>query len=93
MINNEKKSLENLSPKYWADKIDNKIFIIHGANDSMVPYTESIQLDNILPDSELFISYLYEHNEISTNRSKFFILKEIFRFINFYKKLFTHYEN
>ena len=93
MIENENESLKRLSPKFWADKINNKIFIIHGANDSMVPFTESIQLANILPNSELFISYLYEHNEISTNRSKFFILMEILRFINFYKKLFTHYEN
>ena len=69
------------------------MFIIHGANDSMVPYTESIQLAEILPNSELFISHLYEHDELFTNRGVFFIFMEIIKFINFYAKFFTHYEN
>ena len=91
MIENEKKCLEHLSPINWANQIENKVFIIHGANDSMVPYTESIKLAKVLPNSELFISYLYEHNEISTNRGVFFISKEIIRLIIFYYKLFKHY--
>ena len=93
MIENEQSNMTELSPKIWAHHILNKVFIIHGANDSMVPYTESIQLAKILPNSELFISYLYEHNEISTNRGPIFIMKEIIRFINFYAKLFNHFEN
>ena len=93
MIERESQSLKNLSPSNWANQIQKKVFIIHGANDSMVPFTESIQLAEILPNSELFISHLYEHTEISTNRSKFFIFIEIIRFINFYAKLFSHYEN
>ncbi len=93
MIDGGRQSLESLSPSHWANQIRNKVFIIHGANDSMVPFTESIQLSEILPNSELFISHLYEHNEISTNRSIFFIFIEIIKFINFYAKLFTHYED
>jgi len=93
MIERENQNLKNLSPSYWANQIQNKVFIIHGANDSMVPFTESIQLSEILPDSELFISHLYEHNEISTNRGKFFIFIEVVRFIIFYAKLFSHYES
>jgi hypothetical protein len=93
IINKEHQALNNLSPSDWANQIRNKVFIIHGANDSMVPFTESIQLSEILPNSELFISHLYEHNEISTNRSIFFIFIEIIKFINFYAKLFTHYED
>ena len=93
IIDGEQEALKYLSPTFWGNKIKNKIFIVHGANDSMVPYTESIQLAKSLPNSELFISYLYEHNEISTNRSKLFIFKEVIRFINFYAKLFSHYES
>ena len=93
IIKQEHQNLKKLSPKYWANKIQNKVFILHGANDSMIPFTESIQLSEILPNSELFISHLYEHNEISTNRSVFFMFMEIIKFIHFYAKLFTHYED
>ena len=50
MIENEQSNMTELSPKIWAHHILNKVFIIHGANDSMVPYTESIQLAKILPN-------------------------------------------
>ena len=89
----EHQGLKKLSPKYWANNIQNKVFIMHGANDSMVPFTESIQLAEVLPNSELFVSHLYEHNEISTNKGVFSIFMEIIKFINFYEKFFTHYEN
>ena len=69
------------------------MFILHGANDTMVPFTESTQLAEALPNSELFISRLYEHNEISMNRGIFFIFMETIKFINFYAKIFNHYEN
>ena len=42
MIERENQNLKNLSPSHWANQIQNKVFIIHGANDSMVPFTESI---------------------------------------------------
>jgi acetyl esterase/lipase len=93
MIKREQQSLKKLSPIYWASQIQNKVFIIHGANDSMVPFTESIQLSEILPNSELFISHLYEHNEISTNKGQFFIFRELIRLIYFYAKLFSHHES
>ena len=86
MINVNKELLEYLSPKNWAHSINTKTFIIHGANDSMVPFTESTLLAENINNSELLISFLYEHREISTNRNIFFKLKEFFKLIQFNAK-------
>ena len=59
----------------------------------MVPFTESIQLAEHLPNSELFISYLYEHSEFSSNGTLFGTFIEIIKLINFYAKFFNHHEN
>lgn len=93
IVDHHRNHMDELSPRYWAENIKNKIFILHGANDTMVPFTESIQLAKFLPNTELLISHLYEHNEMSKNRSPFYILIEVLKFINFYAKLFHQYEN
>ena len=82
-----------MSPLYWADQIDSKVFIMHGSNDSMVPFTESINLDKYLKNSSLFISYMYEHKEISTNRGILFKLKEIIKMILFFRGYFRYNES
>ena len=86
MISNNLELLEYLSPEKWIKSIDNKVFIMHGANDSMVPFTESTYLHDHLKDSTLLISFLYEHREISTDRGIFFKLKEFIKLINFNAK-------
>ena len=93
MIEKNNNLLSYLSPENWVDSIKDKVFIMHGANDSMVPFTESIQLADYLPNTELCISYLYEHNEFSSNGGFFFKIKELIKLIQFYAKLFFHYEN
>ena len=93
ILKNEQESFKRLSPKYWAKDIPEKVFIMHGAHDSMVPFTESIQLAEYLPNTELCISYLYEHNEFSSNGGFFFKIKELIKLLQFYAKLFFHYEN
>ena len=93
IIKNEQEILKRLSPKYWAKDIQEKIFILHGSNDSMIPFTESIQLAGDLPNSELFISYLYEHSEFSTKGGHLFNSMEIIKLIQFYANFFNHYEN
>ena len=77
MIKSNDNTLSELSPSNWASTIKNKIFIVHGANDSMVPFTESFHLHQALPNSEIFISFLYEHREMTSNKGLFFKLKEI----------------
>jgi len=93
ILKNEQESFKHLSPKYWAEDIPEKVFIMHGAHDSMVPFTESIKLAEYLPNTELCISYLYEHNEFSSNGGFFFKIKELIKLLQFYAKLFFHYEN
>ena len=85
--------LDSISPKNWCKKINSKVFIMHGANDNMVPYTQSIKLSKNISDSELFISYLYEHNEIAPKRSKSHKLKELLRLVNFFDKFLKYHED
>ena len=93
MINKNKELLEYLSPKNWANDISIKTFIIHGANDSMVPFTESTLLADNINNSELLISFLYEHREISTDRGILFKLKEAIKMINFFAFFFRYNAN
>ena len=86
MVGQNKELLTYLSPNSWIDKISNKVFIMHGANDSMVPFTESTLLHQNLSNSTLLISFLYEHKEISTDRGILFKLKEFIKLINFNAK-------
>ena len=82
--------LNFLSPENWAHKIKDKVFVFHGANDSMVPFTESNLLSNQLQNSELLISFVFEHREISTNRGIIFKIKELFKMINFFARYFRY---
>ena len=80
--------LHYLSPKNWAENINIKTFIMHGANDSMVPFTESTMLAKKIRRSRTLISFLFEHREMSSNRGIFFKIKEIFKMINFFASYF-----
>ena len=90
MLHMNKDLLEYLSPNKWAENINNKVFVIHGANDSMVPFTESVYLADLIPNSELLISFLYEHREISTDRGILFKVKELIKMINFFANYFRY---
>ena len=85
--------LDGISPKYWSHDIHTKVFIMHGANDNMVPYTQSIKLSERISDSELFISYLYEHNEIAPKRSISHKFRELSRLVSFFEKFIRYHEN
>ena len=93
IISNEQDTFKTLSPKQWCNDINQKIFILHGANDSMVPYTESIQLAEYLTDYELLITHLYEHKEISTKKGMIYNANEVIKLIHFYANFFSHNEN
>ena len=93
VINKEKEFIQLMSPKYWGHKITEKVFIMHGSNDSMVPFTESINLNNCVDDSELFISYMYEHKEISTDKGLLFKVKEFHKMYKFFKEYFKYNES
>ena len=84
--------LDGISPKNWCDQIKSKVFVMHGANDNMVPYTQSVALAQHIKNSELFISYLYEHNEIAPKRSFIYKLNELRRILFFIKRFISHHE-
>ncbi len=86
VLKNKSDYIKDLSCKKICQNIDMKVFILHGANDNMIPYTESIQLKKLLPNSELLISYLFEHKGISSKRNIFFKIKEVLRLIQFLAK-------
>lgn len=88
MIEKNKDLLNYLSPKNWAENINIKTFIMHGANDSMVPFTESTMLASKIKNSQILISFLYEHREMSNDRGIFFKIKEILKMINFFALYF-----
>ena len=58
-------TFRELSPSTYADRTPIKVHIIHGRTDTMVPFTESIKLAEALPDSELLLTGLYEHSEMT----------------------------
>ena len=90
IIQANKELLKNLSPINWAKDITNKVFILHGANDSMVPFTESHFLNDALPNSEMLISFVYEHREISTDKGILFKAKELLKMISFFANYFKY---
>jgi len=90
MMSTNYKLLNYLSPKNWAEKIKSKVFIIHGANDSMVPFTESTRLSQTIPNNKILISFLYEHREISTDSGIFFKIKELIKMIFFFANYFRY---
>ena len=82
----------SISPKYWCDQVTQKVFVMHGANDAMSPYTESIKLADGLADSRLLISYMYEHGERATHRGIFFQIKELLKIFFFLFEFIQHNE-
>ena len=83
IIKDKAKYIHDLSCKPICEKVATKTFIFHGANDNMIPFTESVQLNQLLPNSELLISFLFEHKGMSSKRSIFFKLKELIRLVQF----------
>ena len=88
-----KNMLDSISPNNYSNNIKEKVFIVHGANDTMVPYTESLLLGKSIPNNELFISYLFEHKEISSDSGIIFKAKEIIKMIHYFSNYFYYNEN
>ena len=93
IIESQKESLNKISPSSFCKQIKMKVFIMHGANDSMVPYTESVKLGENLSNNKLLISYIYEHKEISTNNSLITKLKELVKLEQFFASYFKYNED
>ena len=92
-IKNQQDSIEDLSCRSICQYVKNKVFILHGANDNMIPFTESIQLNTLIPKSELLISFLFEHKGVASKRSIFFKFKESIKLVQFLYKFHKFNEN
>ena len=88
-----KNEIEKISPSKICNQINYKVFLMHGVNDSMVPYTESIKLHENIPDSSLFLSGLYEHREISKGNSIIEKVKELKKMSSFFVKFMDYNVN
>ena len=82
--------IQELSCKPICHQVKPKVFIFHGANDNMIPFTESVQLNKLISNSDLLISYIFEHKGIATKRSIFFKLKEVIKMIRFFSRFDKH---
>ena len=88
-----RKELEDLSPRLWCSQFQQKVFILHGANDSMVPFTESVRLSETLPRNMLHISHLYGHKTIERMGNIWFLLKEAYGLVRFLYHFLNHNEH
>ena len=86
MKNRYKKDMVLISPAEICNKINFHVFLMHGANDSMIPYTESIKLNKKIETSSLFLSGIYEHGELSGGNSIIQKLIEFYRMSSFFTK-------
>ena len=80
--------IEYFSPKYWCKNISNEVFIMHGTNDTLSPFTESIKLDSKLSNSHLLISDIFKHRELFSEMSIVSKWKETLKTIKFLSKYY-----
>ena len=92
ILKEEKNELDKISPATFSHLIENEVFVVHGSNDSMVPYTESLMLAKNLPNAHLYISHLYEHKEISSNSGKISKIYEFIKMERFFALFFRYNE-
>jgi hypothetical protein len=59
----------------------------------MIPFTEAVKLSNSIPNSELLISYLYEHKEIAEDKSFFVKILELGKIVKFFYNFIAYNEN
>ena len=93
IFNNCKNEIDYFSAKEWCDKIENNVFILHGKNDSLSPFTESVKLHKRLKNSNLLISELFEHRKITNKISFFLKLKELYKIIKFLSRYYKEAYN
>lgn len=85
MINACEQEIIEMSPAHWGNQIKTPVFIMHGTNDSMIPFTESILLAECMENSHLFISNMYEHREITSKSGYLMKLYNMLKLTSFFK--------
>jgi dienelactone hydrolase len=88
VLPNLRSTVESLSPRYFTEKINFSLHLVHGARDNMIPFTETMAFSDTLEkqgtEVHTFISGLYSHNEAeSAERSLFGRINELWRLGSF----------
>jgi pimeloyl-ACP methyl ester carboxylesterase len=85
--------LRSLSPKYFLDRITVPVFLVHGVNDTMVPYTETLAMAHALAQAgkphDVYISGIYSHSEAEKRRAVA-LFREIRDLIRSLNKMLTY---
>lgn len=93
IIKNVEHKLKKISPKNFVYNVDFPISLIHGLNDSMIPFTETVKFDKFLNEKKInvdtFVSSFHEHATIKNDSKSFFLnLKELNNMMQFIAKIF-----
>ena len=93
IMENIESKLNFISPNNFIDKIDFPISLIHGINDNMIPFTETIKFDKVLKEKKnkvnTFISSFHGHSTINNKSNNiFFKIKKIVEMSIYIKKIF-----
>ena len=83
---------KTLSPSTFIDEINFPIFMMHGFNDTMIPFTETVKfaraLENKGKEVNSFISYIYSHSTIEEHKKGVIgFLAELWRMGKFLKSM------
>ena len=85
--------LRSISPKYFCDRLSAPIFLIHGIQDIMIPYTETLALAAALERARkehyVYISRIYSHS-VAEGQSMGEYMKEVKTLIGFLNQLFRY---
>lgn len=81
-----------LSPRYFINKINFPLFLMHGSQDNMVPFTETVKFSRILRSEgknvKTYISHLYGHSKVDVYKKGIkFLVKELWNMGLFMNKV------
>lgn len=93
MLPRVRDQLQSISPKYFADHLSAPVFLVHGVQDIMVPYTETLALSAALEiagkEHHVYISRIYSHSA-PEGESPVGLVREIRGLIRFLNRLFSY---
>ena len=68
-------TVESLSPRYFTANINFPLYLVHGTEDNMIPFTETVAFSETLEEQgaevHTFISGLYSHDEAGSGERGF----------------------
>lgn len=81
--------LEAISPAHFYKQIRFPIWVFHGRNDTMVPYTEALALKRLMPRQvRLHISNVYSHNQLAFGEHRWRTVRDVAGLLFYMGRLF-----